>query len=163
MAYEALMIHTLHHQEVLELLLSDGPDTVQVVAGEYFEKIHPWFPIISKKRMKLGIPLWDGGPDLAMLFLAMKLIVSVSEEGVSWADNPVYAASKRCLALLESAGTVSVLYLQALLLVALYEYSHSIYPAAWITVGACARYADILSLPSYVEAIKIIGHPVSNS
>ncbi|KAM6506559.1 hypothetical protein FSOLCH5_013533 [Fusarium solani] len=35
-----------------------------------------------------------------------------------------------------------------MILVALYEYSQAIYPAAWMTVGACARYADLLGITS---------------
>jgi len=136
---------------------------VQEVAAEYFATIHPWFPIISKKRLSLGQPLWDGGPDLAMLFLAMKLIISYPEEGVASADNPIYIASKRYLSLLESSGTVTLCYLQSLLLVALYEYGHAIYPAAWMTVGACARYADMLGLPMFADTAVVLGSPVGNS
>ncbi len=107
---------------------------MQEAASNFFTTIHPWFPIISKKRMNLGIPLWEGGPDLALLFLAMKLVTSLPEEGVASADSPVYTACKRGLALLESSGTMTLHYLQAMLLVALYEYGHAIYPAAWMTV-----------------------------
>lgn len=108
--------------------------------------------------MSLGISLSDGGPDLALLFLAMKLITTVpTPEMRSAADSHLYAACKRFLAQLESAGTLSVLYLQAMILVALYEFSHAIYPAAWMTSGACVRYAAMLGLPSYQESSTILG------
>jgi hypothetical protein len=108
--------------------------------------------------MRLGLSLSDGGPDLALLFLAMRLITSVpSPEMHSAADSHLYAACKRFLAQLESAGTLSVLYLQAMILVALYEFGHSVYPAAWMTSGSCVRYAAMLGLPSYQESSTILG------
>lgn len=108
--------------------------------------------------MSLGISLTDGGPDLALLFLTMKLITTApTPEMRSAADSHLHAACKRFLAQLESAGTLSVLYLQAMILVALYEFSHSIYPAAWMTSGGCVRYAAMLGLPSYQEASTILG------
>ncbi|KAG8163774.1 hypothetical protein KVR01_007071 [Diaporthe batatas] len=142
--------------EVLEILASSN--VVEETATTYFDTIHRWFPFISKKRMSLGISLSDGGPDLALLFLAMKLITTApTPEMRSAADSHLYAASKRFLAQLESAGTLSTLYLQAMILVALYEYGHSIYPAAWMTSGSCVRYAAMLGLPSYHESTTVLG------
>ncbi|KKY31101.1 putative fungal specific transcription [Diaporthe ampelina] len=73
-------------------------------------------------------------------------------------DSHLYAACKRFLAQLESAGTVSILFLQAMVLVALYEFGHSVYPAAWMTSGSCVRYAAMLGLPSYQGSSTILGH-----
>ena len=56
--------------------------------------------------------------------------------------------------------TAPILYLQALILVALYEYGHGIYPAAWMTVGQCVRYADFLGIPSYEDSNNILGQCV---
>lgn len=109
--------------------------------------------------MNLGISLSDGGPDLALLFLAMKLATTVPTPDMrSAADSHLYAVCKRFLAQLESAGTLSILFLQAMILVALYEYGHSVYPAAWMTSGSCLRYATMLGLPSYQESSTILGH-----
>ena len=128
-------------QEVLALL-TQGNAVVET-ATEYFGTIHTWMPIISKKRFNLGIAVHNGGSDLAMLFLAMRLIISPPEaEDI----HLLYRLSKDFLGRLESAGFLSQLCLQAMFLVALYEYSHAIYPAAWMTIAACARYADLLGL-----------------
>ncbi|KAI3395728.1 hypothetical protein diail_951 [Diaporthe ilicicola] len=142
--------------EVLEILASSN--VVEETATSYFDTIHRWFPFISRKRMSLGISLSDGGPDLALLFLAMKLITTAPTPDVrSAADSHLYTACKRFLAQLESAGTLSILYLQAMILVALYEFGHSVYPAAWMTSGSCVRYAAMLGLPSYQESCTILG------
>lgn len=112
--------------------------------------------------MNLGISLAEGGPDLALLFLAMKLITTALPPDASSPDQTrLYAASKRFLALLEAAGTMSILYLQAMILIALYEYGHAIYPAAWMSIGNCVRYAAMLGLPSYAEASSVLGPCVS--
>ncbi|RYO98816.1 hypothetical protein DL764_006979 [Monosporascus ibericus] len=63
----------------------------------------------------------------------MKLITSQPRDGFDASENYLYTASKRFLSLLENSGTASLMYLQALILVALYEYGQGIYPAAWMT------------------------------
>ena len=103
---------------------------------------------------------WDGGADLPLLYLSMKLITSQPRVGFEAVENYLYTASKRFLSLLESSGTASLLYLQALVLVALYEYGQGIYPAAWMTVGQCVRYADFIGLPSYGESNDVLGQCV---
>jgi hypothetical protein len=105
-------------------------------------------PVISKKRLNLGLAVYHGGPDIAMLFLAMRLMITPPGSDNA---NFLYQLAKSFLASLEAAGCVSYLYLQALLLVALYEYSHAIYPAAWMTVGACARFVELLGLSCCVS------------
>lgn len=112
-------------------------------------------PIISKKRLDLGISLKDGGPDLALLFLIMKLNTSPPPVG-NKRCNSLYSTAKSFLATLEASGAVSLVYLQAMALMAVYEYSHSIYPAAWMTVGACARLAELLGLSSGKDSLKIM-------
>lgn len=135
-------------------LLSQG-NVVLDVSRDYFTTIHTWFPMVSKKRMDMGLSLQNAGPDLAMLFLGMKLVTTPATE-VS--DCTLYTTAKNFLARLESNGAVSLLCLQAMILVALYEYGHAIYPAAWMTIGACARYADVLGLAP--GDYPILGQPV---
>ncbi len=136
---------------------------MQEAAAEYFATIHVWLPIVSRKRMMIGTSLWEGGPDLAMLFLAMKLITSQPEgfaSPESAVENPLYGAAKRFLALLEGSGTVSLMCLQSMILVALYEFGHAIYPAAWMSVAQCARYVDVIGIPSYRESVAMLGQCV---
>lgn len=116
-------------------------------------------PIISKKRLELGISLQNSGPDLALLFLTMRLNIStLPTESIR--GNSLYSTAKSFLATLEAGGVVTLVYLQAMVLVATYEYSHSIYPAAWMTVGACARLAELLGLSSGADSMKIMSRVV---
>ena len=147
--------------EVYEIL-SRG-NAVHGATGEYFSTVHTWFPIISQKRMTIGTALWEGGPDLAMLFLAMLLVTTKEMADMQDAlANPLYAASKRFLALLEGSGCLSLMHLQAMILVALYELGHGIYPAAWMTVGQCARYVEMIGIPSFKESSILLGSCVSS-
>ncbi|GAM40130.1 fungal specific transcription factor [Talaromyces pinophilus] len=139
--------------EVLGIL--GQQNTVLETSTLYFSTIHCWMPIISKKRLELGISLQNSGPDLALLFLTMRLNIStLPTENIG--GNSLYSTAKSFLATLEAGGVVTLVYLQAMVLVATYEYSHSIYPAAWMTVGACARLAELLGLSSGTDSMKIM-------
>ena len=110
--------------------------------------------------MDLGILVQNSGPDLAMLFLAMKLVITSADEV---GDDSLYSLAKNFLATLEHHGVISLLCLQAMVLVALYENSHAIYPAAWMTIGACARYADMLGLSCGGKDMPWIGQAVRSA
>lgn len=140
-------------QDILSIL--NQPNFVMDTTSLYFDTIHPWVPIISKKRLDLGISLKDGGPDIALLFLAMKLI-TLPPPPAPEMDGALYSSAKGFLATLEASGAVSFAYLQAMTLIALYEYSHSIYPAAWMTVGACARLTELLGITPGKDTMKIM-------
>jgi len=136
-------------------ILSYG-NTVVDTAALYFDTIHSWMPFISQKRMDLGIPLKNSGPALAMLFFAMKLITSSAADDAP-TSNTLYTISKAFMSLLEANGEVSLFCLQAMILIALYEYANAMYPAAWMTVGACARYADMLRIVPGWESTSVVG------
>jgi hypothetical protein len=108
-------------------------------------------------------PLWEAGPDLALLFLCMKLMITRPQEGLESAQHPIYTAAKRFLALMEASGMTSLLVLQAYILVSLYEIGQAIYPAAWMSVGACVRYGLLLGIHGHESAAPLLGRPVSLS
>ncbi|KAI1325749.1 hypothetical protein F5Y16DRAFT_377050 [Xylariaceae sp. FL0255] len=134
-------------------------DHLQHVMTTYFAEIHPWFPIIRKKRKSITSLMWDfNSPETSLLLLSMMLMADRPAEGMlPSARNYLYKTTKHFLSRLEDAGVTSLIYLQAIVLIALYEYSHGIYPAAWMTVGQCVRYADFIGLPSYKESNSMLG------
>ncbi|KAM5349562.1 hypothetical protein ACJ41O_006067 [Fusarium nematophilum] len=133
-------------------------DAVVTTCSNFYGTVHSWMPFISKKRMDLGISLKEGGPDLAMLFLAMRLCTCTLEEVE---EGYVYSLAKNFLSTLDCQGHVSLLGLQASILVALYEWSHAIYPAAWMTVGACARYSQMLGLSCAASDVSFLRQPTT--
>lgn len=149
-------------QDVLDLL-GDG-QSVQAIISAYFATVHKWMPIVSQKRLNLNMssPIWEAGPDLALLFLAMKLITSRPQDGVESSQSPIYISTKRFVTLLEMSGAATLLILQANLLVMWYEYGHAIYPAAWMTAGWCMRYGTLIGINGHSEAAQLLERVVSD-
>lgn len=120
------------------------------IAAEYFEITHPWIPVISKKRFydHLLNPLSQLRADVILLIFSMKLIAWSPLEPAEQCKpkTQAYLAVKRALFEAEVAGIFTVQLLQASLLVAVYEFGHGIYPAAYMSVGACARYGLALGI-----------------
>jgi hypothetical protein len=132
-------------KDVLELLGDAG--AIQATISEYFATIHKWMPIFSQKRLtrNMANPLWEAGPDLALLFLCMKLIISRPHDFIT---------------LLEASGAATLLMLQANILVAWYEYGQAIYPAAYMTAGWCVRYGNMLGINGNKHALDLLGRVV---
>ncbi|CAL3973622.1 unnamed protein product [Diplocarpon coronariae] len=141
-------------------ILGDGA-TVQDTITNYFDTVHKWMPIVSQKRLtrNMANPMWEAGPDLALLFLCMKLITSRPQDGIESSQNAVYLSAKRFVALMEAAGTASLLVLQANLLVTWFEYGQAIYPAASLSAGWCVRYGNMLGINGSSEAAQLLGRP----
>ncbi|KAF4225598.1 hypothetical protein CNMCM6457_008020 [Aspergillus fumigatiaffinis] len=134
----SVLPHILH-------LLGDL-DEIRFTAGRFFEHVHQWMPFISKKRfydMYLQ-PAFQTRPDVVLLLLALKLITTFPPAGARGPRTPLYDAVRRLY--VEVEGAFSILVLQAGVLVALYELGHGIYPAAYLSIGACARYAHALGI-----------------
>ncbi|KAL7959427.1 hypothetical protein V8C34DRAFT_313284 [Trichoderma compactum] len=133
----------------------------------FFHTIHSWFPMVSRKRFYDDLHVSTEGvstaSDLGFLLLAMKLMTwrPPSSEG----DAPVadqtartstYRAAKQFGFELEAAGVISLRVLQGMILVALYEIGHAIYPAAFMSVAASIRYAHGLGIqPGGMHRLKL--------
>lgn len=144
-------------------MLETGP-SVPAIILEYFATVHHCLPIISHKRLERNLSIaWDNGDaDLSLLFLGMKLITSKPVDGQDCGQNPMYIAAKRFVALLEASGMVSLILLQANILITLFEYGQAIYPAAWMSAGWCSRYAILLGINGFDTSPALIGSVVSN-
>ena len=119
-----------------------GPDSeIRLMAVKFFETIHTYFPIISKQRFysTLMNPLSQPRADVALLVLCMRL-TTLPRSKDPMVITPEYMAAKRFYAAVEGAGTCSTQVLQSGILIAFYEFGHAIYPAAYLSVGTCARY-----------------------
>lgn len=128
--------------EITEMV--GDPAKIRTVAETYFKTVHDWWPIISKRRFYqvLMSPLAQRRAELYLVTLSMKLSC-LSAEDVS---PTLYRAVKRFYSDLEVAGLYSIHLLQAAILIVIYEIGHAIYPAAFLSTGACARYAVLLGL-----------------
>ena len=89
----------------------------------------------------------------------MKLISGIPDDGEA-SQSLSYLCAKRLISVLEGSGTISLHILQGALLVAWYEYGHAIYPAAWMTIGWCVRYGDLLGINGETASAELLGRPV---
>lgn len=132
--------HILH-------LLGDVDD-VRATASKFFEHIHLWMPFISKKRfydLYLLSP-FQSRPDVVLLLLSLKLITTLPPTSPRNPRTPLYHAVKHFCLQVEGSSIFSLPVLQAAVLLALYELGHGIYPAAFLSIGVCARYAHALGI-----------------
>ncbi|KAF3060815.1 hypothetical protein CFAM422_010825 [Trichoderma lentiforme] len=83
----------------------------------------------------------------------MKLICSQTHMPTPGDDANNIVAYKRAKQMyfeMETSGNLSLRVLQAGILIALYETGHAIYPAAYLSVGACVRYGIALGIDKLV-------------
>ncbi|CAI7596436.1 unnamed protein product [Penicillium pancosmium] len=105
-------------------------------------------PFISKKRFydQYLKPSFQARPDVVLLFLSLQLITTTPPADSKSPRTALYHTAKHFHLELEGSGLFTILILQAGVLLALYELGHGIYPAAYLTIGACARYAYALGI-----------------
>jgi Fungal specific transcription factor domain len=129
-------------------------------ASTYFETVHTWMPIVSKKRFYDHHlqPMFHHHGDFTLLLLSMKLITSMLPNELANPRTPAYNAAKHFYLEIEASGMMSIQVLQAGLLLSLYELGHAIYPSAYLSIGACARYAYALGInkDAKVHATKVL-------
>ncbi|RSM13804.1 hypothetical protein CDV31_005674 [Fusarium ambrosium] len=108
--------------------------------------IHPVFPIVSKRTLYQQISS-EGyhSPDIILLLQSMEILLpNRSEPFVD--PQAQYRKAKRCLHLVEDQGIISMRVLQATLLLSLYEAGHGIFPAAFLSIGHCARIGHAIGI-----------------
>ncbi|KAM0256108.1 hypothetical protein ACHAQJ_005195 [Trichoderma viride] len=122
-------------------------DEIRQVAHKYFTSVHLWFPIINRNKFYGSFfhCSFEADVEISLLGLCMQILASRPSNGSQVLDTG-YISIKQAFVQLEQAGVLNVTVLQALLLTALYEIGHGIYPAAYLTIGNCARYAVALDL-----------------
>ncbi|KAK4075565.1 transcriptional regulator family: Fungal Specific TF [Trichoderma harzianum] len=128
---------------------------IHKISSTYFETVHWWMPIVSRKGFfaKLLNPLQHSRAELCLLVTAMKLICSQADMPTPGDDANNIVAYKRTKQMcfeMETSGNLSLRVLQAGILIALYETGHAIYPAAYLSVGACVRYGIALGIDKLV-------------
>jgi hypothetical protein len=123
-------------------------DEIHLTASTYFKKIHTWIPFISKKRFYDSYlrSSFQTQADIVLLLLALKLIMTPPLPRPRTVRTTLYQTVKQFYLYVESSSAFSTPVLQAGIVIALYEILHAIYPAAFLSIGACARYAYALGI-----------------
>lgn len=131
-------------------------DEIRATASKFFEYIHLWMPFISKKRFyELHLPSsFQSQPDVVLLLLSLKLITTIPPTSPRNPQTPLYHAVKHFYLEVEHSSILSLPVLQAGVVLALYELGHAIYPAAFLSIGTCTRYAYTLGI-NVSQSLKI--------
>ncbi|KAL7935987.1 hypothetical protein V8C35DRAFT_321025 [Trichoderma chlorosporum] len=133
----------------------NDPSRIRNIAYTFFDSIHWWMPIISKRGFFAHLlnPLSQRRSELGLLIICMQLYCApdLNPETAALDVSALYHNAKRLHFEMEAAGVLSLRVLQAGILIALYEVGQAIYPAAYLTVGACARYGIVLGVNNLRE------------
>jgi hypothetical protein len=123
-------------------------EEVLVMAGKYFDNLSHRLPFISRGRFCSRLPSLYTHPhaDFSLLCLCIHLVTQYPPRSGKNMQSSLYVMIKGHIGLLEASGYLSVEFVQARLLVSIFEMGHGIYPAASISIGACARAARALGL-----------------
>jgi hypothetical protein len=130
------------------------------MTAEFFQLTRSWMSIVSPRRHLAAVlnPLCPTRRPNALLALCMKLCcLPVSRRDGKGGDEggdaeaaerrmSLYRLIKRFYAEVESTEGLCLQILQAAVLIAVFEIGDAIYPAAYLTVGACARYGIAMGL-----------------
>ncbi|KAH8817476.1 hypothetical protein F5884DRAFT_779519 [Xylogone sp. PMI_703] len=125
--------------------------SVRSHATSFFENIHPWIPFVSRRVFfeRILSPLVPFQAEHILLLAAIKLVTTSPDS--SDVRSAIYRHIKALFTEIEIAGQLTTRILQALILVALYELGHAIYPSAYLTIGQCARYGIALGLNHTIQ------------
>lgn len=84
-------------------------------------------------------------PDIILLLQCMEILLPNRSEAVVDLQAQ-YRRAKQCLHLVEDQGIISIRVLQSTLLLSFYEAGHAIYPAAFLSIGHCARIGHAIGI-----------------
>ncbi|KAK0758824.1 hypothetical protein N5P37_008308 [Trichoderma harzianum] len=137
-----------------------GDEEVRQMVTTFFSNVYAYMPCISKTWIyqHLLSPLTPVHADSTLLLLSMQLINWTPTASES-PKSPAYIAAKQFFFELENAGNLSIRLVQAGIFIALYELGHCIYPAAYMSVGTCARHAVALGLDKDIKQSNATGLP----
>lgn len=102
-------------------------------------------PILALHSFARSVPILSEktAPDSILLCLAMYLIEQRPSPNPS-TETPAYMSIKQMIGLLEASGSRTLKFLQARILVMVYELGHGLLSAASISLGACTRAARLM-------------------
>ncbi len=130
---------------------------IHEVANLYFSSASNRIPILSAKRFYKRMPSAsspDCPADFAALCLCTYLVLEIPQPSDACMQSSLYVMVKGILSLLEAASYQTLETVQCRVLVAFYEMGHGIYPAAAMSLGACAKLARIAGIHRELQPLE---------
>lgn len=133
-------------RDALEIL--GKRDEVAAITDNYFHTISHRIPFIWRDRFNGRLLSMHSNPhaDFSLLCLCIHLVVQYPPKYGQNVRSSVYAMIESHTSLLEASGFLSLEFIQARLLLSIFEMGHGLYPAASISIGSCARTARAFGL-----------------
>ncbi|KAH6976677.1 hypothetical protein EDB80DRAFT_302091 [Ilyonectria destructans] len=130
----------------------------------YFNSVHIFLPIVSKLRLYQELSNSQNGhnADTTLLLIAMRLHTQ-SVDDTEPAHRELYRAAKASFSYVEASNIFSIRLMQAALLIALYEMSNAIFPAAYLSVGHCARLGHAMGIHDRKRAPQMLCSPKTST
>ena len=133
-------VHSLAFGTLLDILVNKP--RVREAVSLYFNGVHTWFTIIERASFERELEdSWDNlSAEMSVLTLCMALMARPPNQKPSKGlGDAVYHSTKAILSLVQSKVPMSVQLLQTELLVAMYEFSHSMPQQAYLSLGRCLQ------------------------
>lgn len=139
----------------------------------YFYTLHKWLPFVDRGDFDFAVIGYRDNFDaqrhlktylshFSVLFLSVILIALLSSKTiVRDKESPaeLYHAVKSLYSLVQSSGKTSLELVQAGLNIAAYEHCQARGQDAWLTIGSCARMAQVIGLH---QTIKVTAKEASS-
>jgi hypothetical protein len=135
-----------HQLSVQNMILAHvGPNKIEL-CEKYLSSLHTWLPMVSGKRLINDLCNDSANVDgcLMLFLLCIKLCTADLTHDPS--QSPLYLLARNLCASYEAAGYVSLRQVQSMVLLAVYELSHAIFPAAYLTIGRVARLGLLMGM-----------------
>lgn len=125
--------------------------TMREVIQKYFDTMHNYIPIISRVKIDKQVQEAETLNSKGAFMVLIMAIILFTEHPTAHSNDALglselYQVCKYHFSLFLSLKDPSIELIQAGLCITLYEYAHCITERAYITVGACARMANLLRL-----------------
>jgi hypothetical protein len=125
------VLPAMHFSPTVLDYIDDYVTNQEAITTEYFQKIHWWMPVISKKRLldqNIHAPFQSSTGDTLLLKLTMKIILwnPSQQPQSSGARSQAYLGAKHAISEFTNLGILTLRLLQAQLLIAIYELGHAI-------------------------------------
>lgn len=120
----------------------------QVIDG-YYKTIQIWFPVVPESVFRLSLDPIHVQQSIIPKTLTLFMMLNLGNEptlaeGETVEQLPsLYLTCKSLFSVLMARGETSVWFIQAGLLVALFEYTQGLTDAAYVTLGICAKTSSL--------------------
>ena len=127
----------------------------------YVRTVDQWLPILSRNKIDtLRVVVGSLNEFERLLLLSsIRLVTSTPFSAEAAGSSDLYISVRKALMAGSAAPFPSIVPLQAMILLTVYEMGHGLYPAAFLSLGSCISMGQALGLHNSESAIQMIPRP----